>query len=255
MNTKHFHKDTARFKLLMDSVEKEINNYIRKIIKTKLLKIDNDKFNLSLLMSELAYGEQAAKTFENEYKQIKKDVKEENNELSWEDSPDMFKQTKTTIERVKKLIEKLKDIDAHAILIETELTQVIGDANFLKEAKEATFQMFMIFKDESEKLFDKDNQIAFDKLIKEFDSKMSILDDKIKNAMNEQFKSVRSSIDKFKMLEKFKSIKKVMNKEKDEKEDNIFNEVLNDYNQKELHNYTMIFENHKHNPPVNDTIP
>jgi hypothetical protein len=50
----------------MDSVEKEINNYIRKIIKTKLLKIDHDKFNLSLLMNELAYGKKAAETFENE---------------------------------------------------------------------------------------------------------------------------------------------------------------------------------------------
>jgi hypothetical protein len=178
-------------------------------------------------------------------------VKEENNELSWEDSLEMFKETKTTIDRVKDMLAKLRDVDAHAILIETELTQVIGDANFLKEAKESTFQMFMIFKDETDKLFERENPTAFDKLIKEFDNKMAILDDKIKNAMKEQFKSVRSSIDKFKMLEKFKSINKVI---KDESGNN-FSDVLNDYNQKELHNYTMIFENHKHNPPVNDTIP
>jgi hypothetical protein len=217
----------------------------------KLNKIDEENFNLNELMNELSFGKKAAETFENEYKQIKKDVKEENNELSWEDSPEMFKETKTTIDRIKDMLAKLKDVDAHAVLIETELTQVIGDANFLKEAKEATFNMFMIFKDETDKLFDMTNSNSFEKLIKEFDNKMAYLDDKIKNAMKEQFKSVRSSIDKFKMLEKFKSINKVI---KDESGNN-FSDVLNDYNQKELHNYTMIFENHKHNPPVNDTIP
>jgi hypothetical protein len=80
MNTKHFHKDTARFKLLMDAVEREINSYIRKVIKVKLNKIDEQHFSLTELMSELTYGKLAAETFEEQYKKIKKDVKEENSE-------------------------------------------------------------------------------------------------------------------------------------------------------------------------------
>jgi len=80
---------------------------------------------------------------------------------------------------------------------------------------------------------------------------MSSLDTKISRALKEQFASVRSSIDKFKMLEKFKSINKVL---KDESADN-FTDVLEDYTRVELHNYTMLFENNKNDPPVSDTIP
>lgn len=54
MNTKHFHKDTTRFKHLMDAVEKEINDYIRKFIRVKLFKVDKEKFNLNELMTELS---------------------------------------------------------------------------------------------------------------------------------------------------------------------------------------------------------
>lgn len=113
MNTKHFHKDTARFKLLMDAVEKEINQYIRKLIRVKLSKVDQEKFNLTELMAELEAGNKAAENFELEYKKIKKDVKEENSEYSWEDSPDMFKETGITRNRIVKMLEKFKDVDAH----------------------------------------------------------------------------------------------------------------------------------------------
>jgi len=64
MNTKHFHKDTARFKLLMDAVEREINSYIRKVIKVKLSKVDENNFTLTDLMTELTFGKLAAETFE-----------------------------------------------------------------------------------------------------------------------------------------------------------------------------------------------
>jgi len=232
MNTKHFHKDTARFKLLMDAVEKEINHYIRKLIKVKLFKVEENNFNLSELMTELTYGKLAAETFEEQYKKIKKDVKEENSEYSWEDSPEMFKETGITRNRIVKMIEKFKDVDAHAVLIDTELTQVIGDANFLKESKEETFKMFMLFKQQADRLFDRSRQGDFEKLVLDFESDLSNLDIKISKALNEQSASVRSSIDKFKMLEKFKSIYKVL---KDESADN-FTEVLEDYTKVELHN-------------------
>lgn len=80
MNTKHFHKDTTRFKTLMEAVEKDINEYIRKLVKNKLKKVEENNFNLAELMSELHYGKLAAETFEEQYKKIKKDVKEENSE-------------------------------------------------------------------------------------------------------------------------------------------------------------------------------
>jgi len=163
----------------------------------------------------------------------------------------MFKDTAVTRNRIAIMIEKFKDVDAHAVLIETELTQVIGDANFLKESKKETYKMFVLFQNQTDGLFQRDRQSNFEKLILDFESDLSNLDLKISKALNEQFASVRSSIDKFKMLEKFKSIYKVL---KDESADN-FNEVLEDYTKIELHNYTMIFENHKNNPPVSDTIP
>jgi len=50
----------------------------------------------------------------------------------------MFKETQTSKNRIQKMLDKFQDVDAHAVLIDTELTQVIGDANFLKEAKEST---------------------------------------------------------------------------------------------------------------------
>jgi len=112
----------------------------------------------------------------------------------------------------------------HNGLIDNELTQVIGDANFLKESKEATFDMFKLFKVQVERLFDKQRLEDFNKLIKDFDSARSALDIKIGKAIKEQFASVRSSIDKFKMLEKFKNINKVL---KDNSSDN-FTEVLED---------------------------
>jgi valyl-tRNA synthetase len=122
------------------------------------------------------------------------------------------------------MLEKFKDVDAHAVLIETELTHVIGDANFLKESKEETYKMFMLFKMQADRLFDRARQGDFEKLILDFESDLSNLDDKISKTLNEQFKSVKSSLDKFKMLEKFKSIYKVL---KDESADN-FTEVLQD---------------------------
>jgi len=149
------------------------------------------------------------------------------------------------------MIEKFKDVDAHALLIDTELTQVIGDANFLKESKEETYKMFMLFQIQADNLFDKKRQGDFEKLVMDFESDMANLDVKISKALKEQFASVKSSLDKFKMLEKFKSIYKVL---KDESADN-FNEVLEDYTKIELANYTNIFEFHKNNPPVSDTIP
>lgn len=149
------------------------------------------------------------------------------------------------------MIEKFKDVDAHALLIDTELTQVIGDANFLKESKEETYKMFMLFQMQADKLFDKNRQGDFEKLVLDFESDLANLDAKVSKALKEQFASVKSSLDKFKMLEKFKSIYKVL---KDESADN-FNEVLEDYTKVELANYTNIFEHHKLNPPVSETIP
>jgi hypothetical protein len=117
-------------------------------------------------------------------------------------------------------------------LIDNELTQVIGDANFLKESKEATFDMLKLFKMHVEKLFDKSRQEDFNKLVKDFELARGNLDLKIGRAIKEQFASVRSSIDKFKMLEKFKNINKVL---KDNSSDN-FTEVLEDYTKVELRN-------------------
>ena len=122
------------------------------------------------------------------------------------------------------MYDKLQTIEMHNGLIDNELTQVIGDANFLKESKEATFDMFKLFKVQVERLFDKQRLEDFNKLIKDFDQARSSLDIKIGKAIKEQFASVRSSIDKFKMLEKFKNINKVL---KDNSSDN-FTEVLED---------------------------
>jgi len=110
----------------------------------------------------------------------------------------------------------------------------------------------MLFKQQADRLFDRSRQGDFEKLVLDFESDLSNLDIKISKALNEQFASVRSSIDKFKMLEKFKSIYNVL---KDNSSADNFTEVLEDYTKVELHNYTMIFENHKNNPPVSDTIP
>jgi len=42
--------------------------------------VDENNFQLNDLMTELSFGKLAAETFEIQYKQIKKDVKEENSE-------------------------------------------------------------------------------------------------------------------------------------------------------------------------------
>jgi len=111
--------------------------------------------------------------------------------------------------------------------------------------------MFKLFKVQVDRLFDKQRLDDFNKLVKDFDNARAILDVKIGKAIKEQFASVRSSIDKFKMLEKFKNINKVL---QDNSSDN-FTEVLEDYTKVELRNYTEIFYQHKSNPPVSTTIP
>jgi hypothetical protein len=103
MNTKHFHKDLARFKNLMDSVEREINFKVRKVVSKKLRDINETKFELSDLMKEVKSGMEVAQTFEDVYTSTKRDVKEENSEYSWDESQELFKETRTTQSRLKEL--------------------------------------------------------------------------------------------------------------------------------------------------------
>jgi len=103
MNTKHFHKDIARFKNLMDAVEKEINNKVQKVVSGKLRNITEAKFELGDLMAEVKSGMQVAQTFEDVYTATKRDVKEENSEYSWDESPELFKETRTTVSRLNEL--------------------------------------------------------------------------------------------------------------------------------------------------------
>jgi len=65
MNTKHFHKDLARFKNLMDSVEREINHKVRKVVTRNLRNITETKFELGELMKESKSGMEVAQTFED----------------------------------------------------------------------------------------------------------------------------------------------------------------------------------------------
>mmetsp|Transcript_72383 Transcript_72383/g.156560 ORF Transcript_72383/g.156560 Transcript_72383/m.156560 type:complete len:87 (-) Transcript_72383:407-667(-) len=67
--------------------------------------------------------------------------------------------------------------------------------------------MFKIFKDYIDKLFDKAREDDFKFKTEEFDSCKDKLEDTIVKTIKEQFASVRSSIEKFKMLEKFNVLK------------------------------------------------
>jgi len=102
-------------------------------------------------------------------------------------------------------------------------------------------------------MFDRFKQEQFKNILSDFDQYKDKLEDNIVQAIKTQFVSVRSSIEKFKMLEKFNSLrdKKVL---KGKIDDNI-NEVLSSYRNKELSNYEDIFHKYKDNVPVNDTIP
>jgi len=102
-------------------------------------------------------------------------------------------------------------------------------------------------------MFDRSKQEQFKNIISIFDQSKDSLEDKIVQAIKLQFVSVRSSIEKFKMLEKFNLLKekKVLRGKID---DNI-NEVLESYTTKELSDYQKIFDKYKDNVPVNDTIP
>lgn len=63
MNTKHFHKDIARFKNLMDAVEREVNTKVRKVIHSKLREVTENNFELTDLMREVKSGIEVAQTF------------------------------------------------------------------------------------------------------------------------------------------------------------------------------------------------
>lgn len=87
----------------MDSVEREINFKVRKVVSKKLRDINETKFELSDLMKEVKSGMEVAQTFEDVYTSTKRDVKEENSEYSWDESQELFKETRTTQSRLKEL--------------------------------------------------------------------------------------------------------------------------------------------------------
>lgn len=62
LNTKHFFKDTQRFKWLMDSIEKEINIKVRKVITNKFTEIDENNLDLASLMLEIKSGYEVIST-------------------------------------------------------------------------------------------------------------------------------------------------------------------------------------------------
>jgi len=138
-------------------------------------------------------------------------------------------------------------------LIDNELTQVIGDANFLKDSKEAILDMFKLFSANPERLFDKLREDDFKSKISTFDEHHRSLETRIESNIKKEFSSVRSSIEKFIMLEKFnvlKDKKVLQNKINDN-----FSEVLDSYTENELKNYESLFHKYKDNVPVSDNIP
>lgn len=141
MNTKHFHKDIARFKNLMEAIANEINTKVRNIIRNWFRDINENNLDLMSLMIEIDHGKKVIITFKEKYTLTKKDVKDENSEFSWDDSNDLFNESDITINRLTHLWERLELLEQLNGLIDNELTQVIGDANFLKDSKEAIIEM------------------------------------------------------------------------------------------------------------------
>lgn len=78
------------------------------------------------------------------------------------------------------------------------------------------------------------------------------LEDNIMDKIMEQFKHMKSSLDRFKMLEQFQVLEQ-RNVMKDSK--NQFGEVLESYINDELKQYKSIYDIENNDPPVSKNIP
>ena len=103
MNTKHFYKDVQRFKNLMDATESEINNKVRKVIKQMFLDIDEENLDLMSLMRQIKSGKEVIITLKTQYHKTKKDVKDDNQDMSWDENNELFKEADITDQRLTEL--------------------------------------------------------------------------------------------------------------------------------------------------------
>jgi len=164
----------------MDSIEKEINTKVRKVIINKFAEISEVNLDLESLMVEIKSGYEVIQTLKKTYQDTKREVKEENPELSWDENVDLFKVSDTSVYRLQKLYDCLELVEQLNGLIDNELTQVIGDANFLKDSKEAILEMFKLFNSYLNKLFEhKKNEEDFKNKIEEFELLKNKLEEKI----------------------------------------------------------------------------